>query len=533
MAHPRKKHKNKVAKPSPHKRTGRDAKGGTPPRSADDGGLFDEPAPVEPSAADDEIEAERLNVSRLAQEITRMWEAAVAATAPPTSSSITDAQIFDLVQASVRIAANPKNSRRTLAASVMELTDLIWDDVDAQRRADLLIGDQIEKFLDRLWESGWQPLDVAHVVKRKLKILGWVFVSAMIRAEALSSGAAFRAPEEWLAQLDALPSTEEGGGIRGLTLPPGTPALAQFAMEIGSRPGDVWLEGIELIGVLGGLPTLPTLITPPSKWDAASRLRAATEAAGAGHGVGAGSKKPAGPSRGAENVRMLEKIRALLAKAESTDFAAEAEVFTAKAQDLMTRHSIDSAMVSGDPSVTDVHSRRIHLDDPYAEMKAQLVSAIADVNRARAIWDPRFGMVVIVGEPVDLELVELLFASLLIQATRAMTEAGSAGPDFRSPSFRRAFLLAYATRIGERLAEAGEHAVEEAIGQYGSALVPVLAGRAAAVDEEFDRMFPNVSRGRSRQVDAQGWNAGRSAADKAALGKPKSGGGGAKSIRGR
>lgn len=38
--------------------------------------------------------------------------------------------------------------------------------------------------------------------------------------------------------------------------------------------------------------------------------------------------------------KMLERVRALLAKAEGTDFPAEAEAFRAKADELMTRHSI-------------------------------------------------------------------------------------------------------------------------------------------------------------------------------------------------
>jgi hypothetical protein len=38
--------------------------------------------------------------------------------------------------------------------------------------------------------------------------------------------------------------------------------------------------------------------------------------------------------------KMLERVRALLAKADSTNFPEEAETFRAKADELMTRHSI-------------------------------------------------------------------------------------------------------------------------------------------------------------------------------------------------
>ena len=40
----------------------------------------------------------------------------------------------------------------------------------------------------------------------------------------------------------------------------------------------------------------------------------------------------------------LATIRGLLAKAEATEFAAEAEAFTAKASELMARYSLDEAM---------------------------------------------------------------------------------------------------------------------------------------------------------------------------------------------
>ena len=59
-----------------------------------------------------------------------------------------------------------------------------------------------------------------------------------------------------------------------------------------------------------------------------------------------------------------------------------------------------------------------------------------------------------VGFAGDVEAVELLFTSLLVQATAAMMRAGSrTGRNGRSRtrSFRQSFLHAYAVRIGQRL----------------------------------------------------------------------------------
>jgi hypothetical protein len=44
--------------------------------------------------------------------------------------------------------------------------------------------------------------------------------------------------------------------------------------------------------------------------------------------------------------RILARVRALLAKAESTNYPAEAETFTAGAHALMARHSIDHALLA-------------------------------------------------------------------------------------------------------------------------------------------------------------------------------------------
>ena len=127
------------------------------------------------------------------------------------------------------------------------------------------------------------------------------------------------------------------------------------------------------------------------------------------------------------------------------------------------------------------------------------------------------------GTPVDVDQVEMLFTSLLIQATRAMAEAGArrAGSSsgdhpplprvLRSSSFRRSFLMAYAVRIGERLNEANDAATAS----YGSALVPLLQRQTNAVQAEFDRLFPQTRQARAGRYNALGWDAGRAAADRA------------------
>ena len=260
---------------------------------------------------------------------------------------------------------------------------------------------------------------------------------------------------------------------------------------------------LQVMGFIVLLPRVPVVLDPPSDW---ARLAAAP------------GRRTA--DAGTIDARVVDRIRALLAKAEGTEFPAEAEAFTSKAQELMSRHAIDTAMLTNDRPHelgSEVRSRRIHIDNPYAREKAQLLGAVAMSNEGRVVWDEQFGWATLVGFPVDLDLIELLFTSLLIQLTRAVGDAGRNGGRSKSPSFRRAFVLSYAIRIGERLAEAQHHARDEAQQQYGTALVPVLAARSDAVDQITEQIFPRLRESRVRQVDAQGWRAGRLAADIATL----------------
>ena len=67
-----------------------------------------------------------------------------------------------------------------------------------------------------------------------------------------------------------------------------------------------------------------------------------------------------------------------------------AEAFTAKAQELMTRHSIDAAMLAvalhgtTAPGQAGVASVRVHIDNPYAPEKATFLSMLAEVNSVRS-----------------------------------------------------------------------------------------------------------------------------------------------------
>lgn len=359
------------------------------------------------------------------------------------------------------------------------------------------------------YERGWQPADVMHVTRRALGAGTAPTAAAAVLFQARAAGSDGRAPRDWRAQLARIADSEPdaaqfAAGLPGRCDPDDFAAALETAgWRIGVR------EWVDLTVLWLEFPRLNQLCEPPSAWPL---VRV--------HHHDRPSEETADP-------KVLGRIRGLLAKAEATDFVEEAETFTAKAQDLMTRYSISTAILHGTgPASTAVQSRRMHLDSPYVREKVHLLTAIGEANRVRTVWFDRFAIATVVGSPVDLEQVDLLFTSLLVQATRAMHAAGAhdQAATSRSASFRKAFLFGFAVRIGQRLKEADSRATAEAAVDADvriDDLLPVLAARSAAVDAEFDRLFPTTRASRSRNVDADGWHAGRSAADDASLSPDK------------
>jgi hypothetical protein len=161
--------------------------------------------------------------------------------------------------------------------------------------------------------------------------------------------------------------------------------------------------------------------------------------------------------------------------------------------------------------------RRLFVDGPYEVAKTDLLDAVATVNRCRAVWHKNLGLSTVLGFPGDLDAVELLFTSLLAQASAAMVQEGArrddGGPS-RIRSFRQAFLAAYTERIGERLADAAGAAQRQAVAASpDSGLLPVLDARHRVVDEAVGKMFPDLARhGLGAGHDRHGWLPGLTAA---------------------
>jgi hypothetical protein len=359
--------------------------------------------------------------------------------------------------------------------------------------------------LEVRWQQGWQPVDVWQIVRRRMDDGFAEFVVDAMASESLRYAEAAVHPR-WRAQLVEL-------GARAWWRPDEC-FVAAVAARDGLDPTDVLTVVLEVLGQLRALPPQPLLIPPPGSPEAARA------------GVAAPGAAPDSAHAGEVDPKILARVRGLLAKAESTDFPEEADAFFAKAQELMSRYSLERAAVEaltgadGVSAAVHTDGRRIWLDNPYLSPKSMLVGVVAEANRCRAVFSPELGFVTVVGERTDTDIVEVLTTSLLVQADRAMLAAGrrvDQRGQSRTKSFRQSFLISYAQRIGERLTTAAAEAETAVSESVGGGLLPVLAARERAVQDRVDELFPRLASRRVSVSNSAGWLAGRAAADLAVL----------------
>ncbi|MEV0543330.1 DUF2786 domain-containing protein [Nocardia salmonicida] len=340
------------------------------------------------------------------------------------------------------------------------------------------------RIIARAFEFGWLPRDVHEAARRRVDEFAVGYLTDLL-ADHRVGFTPESVDEIWQSQLDELDATVWWTAER--------PHLHQWADRALLTDDEALESALTALSLLIQLPKLEQIVPLPG-----ARGQTVTH-----HHV---------------DERTLGRVRGLLAKAESTSFAEEAETLSAKAQELMTKYAIDRALIDSQRTDPDLPAaRRIWLETPYTDAKALLIDMVTRANRSRAIFVADWGFVTIVGDDPDLDAVEILSTSLLVQATRTMID-NAATEESRSRHYRKAFLTAYATRIGERLAEAAEATIADS--PDPTHLLPVLATHQKRVDKAFDAYFPTV---RTRGItirSAEGWTAGTEAADRADVDKP-------------
>jgi hypothetical protein len=227
---------------------------------------------------------------------------------------------------------------------------------------------------------------------------------------------------------------------------------------------------------------------------------------------------------------LLERIRKLLAKAEGTDNANEAEAFSAKAAQLIAEHRIDPRHVRDALDCGTLGLRRIALGrGAYVRARLALLDAVARNQDCEVVFETGAGgtTAIVAGYEADLEVTEVLYTSLHVQAASQMAGVRSPTPA-ATQRWRRSFLFGFANRVAELLAAARSHAIEgraassDARTAHSDARLPDVLARRTRVREFAASSFGRVSAARAAApAQRSAWRDGHRAAGSVDLGRSR------------
>jgi hypothetical protein len=215
----------------------------------------------------------------------------------------------------------------------------------------------------------------------------------------------------------------------------------------------------------------------------------------------------------------LRKVQGLLAKADSTEFDAEAEALIAKALDLMARHSIDEAEARErrgqraeppvaveweySPSDSNASGKGVLLDVVCRAAGVQFVDFPnrrgANTHRTRPDGT-RPGVAsqwcYLAGFPADVERAQVTYTTLLLQAIRyGRADFAACGGGDGQSKFLTAYLMGFAIRVDQRYRALRETSPKRAGG------AEIVLRRDGAIRDLLDGMGLNL-----RDVNPKGGN---------------------------
>lgn len=200
------------------------------------------------------------------------------------------------------------------------------------------------------------------------------------------------------------------------------------------------------------------------------------------------------------NEKWVRRINALLAQAEGTDNEAEAATFMAKAQELMTKFAIEEAeLAKADPTrKTRPTTVTVDFGKFGAGIKAKriLLNEIATINRCKVWMHSGRKFMSIAGFEEDVEFVQMLFGSILIQMESACVTAlaNDRLPGENASSFRTSFMYAYVSRVARRLKEA-QAIRERHLNDATPGTAIVLRDRRTEVDQYVESKVGKLRKG--------------------------------------
>lgn len=190
---------------------------------------------------------------------------------------------------------------------------------------------------------------------------------------------------------------------------------------------------------------------------------------------------------------MLEKVRKLLAKAESVAGTPEADTFTQKALDLIAKYGIDEteALRTADSGPAPIVTIEIKLAGKFIPQQRVLLQRLAKALHCAPIWvssqlDSETDREFVIGTELHTDRVRVLFSMLLPQLLAGAKRTRP--PEHvrtSTVSWRRSWIIGFVRAVSERLEASETTAANDA---PGTGLVLVDDARRA---EDELRNFTN------------------------------------------
>jgi hypothetical protein len=225
---------------------------------------------------------------------------------------------------------------------------------------------------------------------------------------------------------------------------------------------------------------------------------------------------------------LLDKVRKLLAKAERTDNANEAEAFSAKAAQLIAEHRLEPSHVRAALEYGTLGLRRLDLGrGAYVRARLALLDAVARNNDCEVVFETGASgtTAIVAGFEPDLDVTEVMYTSLHAQASSQMAAVRGRTPA-ATQRWRRSFLFGFATRVAELLEDARSRAAEPAAAsshlKRSAAGLPEVLARTARVRAFAAGAFGRVGTARAAApAQRSGWRDGHRAAGTADVGRSR------------
>lgn len=203
--------------------------------------------------------------------------------------------------------------------------------------------------------------------------------------------------------------------------------------------------------------------------------------------------------------RIVDRVRALLAKADRTNHEPERHAFLTKAQQLITRHHIEQLELTESDST--IGEQRIPISGwgNASRGVVNLYAAIASRNRCTTArtGDRNAIQVILVGSDIDRQLTVALVEHLLPQLRHDLLRD--------RPRSKMSYAVGWSIEVAERLA-----AASEAEAAASKALVPTNEAAREALHATY-----RITRARSAEVRFDEYGSGRRAGRNADIGHTK------------